>query len=531
MKGLSLRPSPAPQVLSTSLNVSVIDLDTDSDRATKKLKKDEDGKRSVTSTKVFQKTVTSSTRFPAQDARPIRFDQTSAPPSRKPSTHNLSTSRSDLIQSRTPDYLSRPTNGVYSPKKTQVQVVLPPNPKEKASRRREIIDKLKHDPKYLDAYPEEVFSVVGVKSFENKDLTKEIYDKACQKKHQPPVDRSKILLDFGTAPKSLTTTSNASLIHPRKQTRSILNERFEHQSQAPLTFENHVNDRRINGKFQFVSDYIFSRKSQSKTQTPHPHRSCACESGICGQDCNCLFTKMISRVDDAEHTINVRTYQRHSQQRDLVLLSDALIEDSTHTARIFECGDFCRCSGQCINRVVQKGRSIPLQIFETGKYGFGVRSSVPIRRGQFVDIYLGEVITESEVSKREAAAEEDTPSYIMALDAFVDEKNVLFVDGENFGSVMRFVNHSCEPNCKTIPVVLPKGTKQIYYVAFFAVKDIPASTELTIDYDPDLHVEEDVEDDVVQCQCGSAKCRKRLWAPGKEKRRRKKRYLPSKDDD
>lgn len=537
MKTLSLRPSTGPQYRSTSSHVSVIDLETDSDRASKKSKKNDNSSRSTLSSNnmvTHRPTATSDTNLLVREVQPIGFVPTVAPPSRKPFTqsHSISGSESGHTWSQSSNHSSKLTK-LYSPPKSQVRVVLPPTPKEKASRRREIIQKIKDDPTYIDENSQEVYNATGVKLSVPKDLYKEIHDKARQKKHQPRVDRSKILLDFGESPKPLTTTTTKTpLIHPRKQTRSILNERFERQGQAPLTFENRINDRRINGKFQFISNYVFSRRVQTRAQTPHPHRSCSCENGICGPDCSCLIAELMTRVGDVAHPLNIRTYQRHSQQSDLIVLSNALIEDTTHTAKIFECGDFCRCSKHCINRVVQKGRTVPLQIFETGKYGFGVRSSVPIVRGQFIDIYLGEVLTEQEVSKREAAAEEDAPSYIMSLDAFsTDEKYIFHVDGENFGTVTRFVNHSCEPNCKTIPVVLPKGSKQLYYVAFFAVKDIPADTELTIDYDPDLLVDNEVDDGVVHCQCGSAKCRKRLWAPSKEKRRRKKRYLPSKDDD
>lgn len=411
-------------------------------------------------------------------------------------------------------------------------MILPPSP---ASQQKEIIRKLKHDTDYIEKNPEEVSRVTGVMPFDDKDLTKELHDKVRQKKHQQAVDRSKVLLDLDTSPALPTTTNEKiQLIHPRKQTRSILNGRFENHGQAPLTFENRIGDRRIHGKFQFISNYVFSRKVQARSQAPHTHRGCSCIGGICGQDCTCLVTQLVTKTEDKDYDVPVRTYHRHPNHKDLVILTDALISDTTHTAKIFECGDFCRCPNNCINRVVQRGRTIPLQIFETGKYGFGVRSSTPILRGQFIDIYLGEVLTEPEVSKREAAAEEDTPSYIMSLDAFIsDEKAMFYIDGENFGSVTRFVNHSCEPNCKIIPVVLPRGTKHLYYVAFFAVKDIPAGTELTIDYDPDLlHVEEDIVEGVVLCRCGSLRCRKRLWAPGKEKRGRgRRKRLHNRDDD
>lgn len=416
--------------------------------------------------------------------------------------------------------------------KTAVRVNLPPT----ASQQQEMVRHLKNDVTFIEKKPEEVYRVLGVLPFDNTDLTKEHHEKVRQKKHQAHIDRSEISLDLDTEKPLLDATESHSYVHPHKQASSILSERFEQNDKLTFSHNFKNSHRMVHGKFQFISSYVFSRKAALKSQTPHPLRSCSCvdKHGFCSADCSCLITQLVTKIDDKDVPYPVQTYRSHSSNPSLMILSDALIDDKTHTAKIFECGDSCRCK-DCMNRLVQRGRTVPLQVFETGKYGFGVRSPERILRGQFIDIYLGEVITEAEISKREAAAEEDTPSYFMSLDTFItDEKAIFYVDGANFGGVTRFVNHSCEPNCKTIPVVLPKGTKHLYYVAFFAVTDIEAGEELTIDYDPDLLGEGDAEEiveGVVRCQCGSAKCRKRLWAPGKEKRRRKKRYLTKRDDD
>ena len=159
-------------------------------------------------------------------------------------------------------------------------------------------------------------------------------------------------------------------------------------------------------------------------------------------------------------------------------------------------------------------------------------------KGQFIDVYLGEVLIDEEINKREAAAEEDTPSYVMTLDNFITDPQAMFyVDGANFGSVMRFVNHSCNPNCKTYEVVMSGGSKHLYHVGFYAVKDIKANTELTIDYDPKAILEEmdeaeqlELDDEIVRCQCGEPNCRKRLWAEGKGKQRRRRRLVKTHDE-
>ena len=46
------------------------------------------------------------------------------------------------------------------------------------------------------------------------------------------------------------------------------------------------------------------------------------------------------------------------------------------------------------------------------------------------------------------------------------------------GALGRFINHSCEPNCETQKWIV-RGELAI---GLFAIKDIPAGTELTFDY-------------------------------------------------
>lgn len=100
------------------------------------------------------------------------------------------------------------------------------------------------------------------------------------------------------------------------------------------------------------------------------------------------------------------------------------------------------------------------------------------------------------------------------------------VDGQKFGSPTRFINHSCNPNCKIIPVSTTEpGDDSLYHLAFFALCDIPPGTELTFDYNP-FWVEKDTDTDeekdkdkekekvdpnAVTCLCGEDNCRGQLW--------------------
>jgi len=155
----------------------------------------------------------------------------------------------------------------------------------------------------------------------------------------------------------------------------------------------------------------------------------------------------------------------------------------------------------------------------------GLRCPVALRAGQFIDTYRGELITSAEADRREAIAPSGTVknSYLYVLDKHVGENGLeledcLVIDGELKGGPTRFINHSCEPNCRQFTVSYNKYDQRMYELAFFAIKAIPAGTELVFDYlDKDDEDEEVAHDDgdngeaKFECRCGSAKCRGRLW--------------------
>ena len=194
---------------------------------------------------------------------------------------------------------------------------------------------------------------------------------------------------------------------------------------------------------------------------------------------------------------------------------------------IYECHEACACSStnDCANRVVERGRRIPLQIFRTVDRGWGVRTLFAIEKGQFVDRYLGEILTAQEAQRRRAdskmARRKDV--YLFALDKFSDADSLdtrlagppLECDGEFRSGPTRFINHSCSPNLRIFARVGDHADKHIHDLAFFAVKPIEAGEELTFDYvDGTLDLVQDARrrvEGMTPCLCKSPKCRKYLW--------------------
>ncbi|KAK7511662.1 hypothetical protein IWZ03DRAFT_65742 [Phyllosticta citriasiana] len=191
---------------------------------------------------------------------------------------------------------------------------------------------------------------------------------------------------------------------------------------------------------------------------------------------------------------------------------------------IYECNTKCKCGPGCKTRVVQHGRKVPLEIFKTSDgRGWGLRCKTSLRTGQFVDTYRGEIITDAEASRRERLAHDSKDSYLYSLDKFAEtcgfeQEELYVIDGQFCGGPTRFLNHSCDPNCRQYVVSYNKHDPKVYEIAFFSTRDIEAGEELTFDYlDKEEGDEEDMDDGAgpgkerVKCRCGSRRCRKYLW--------------------
>jgi histone-lysine N-methyltransferase SUV39H len=51
----------------------------------------------------------------------------------------------------------------------------------------------------------------------------------------------------------------------------------------------------------------------------------------------------------------------------------------------------CSCGSICPNRVAQKPRDVPLQIFKTKHRGWGVRTPKALPKGKVIGIFTGSV--------------------------------------------------------------------------------------------------------------------------------------------
>ncbi|XP_050674802.1 histone-lysine N-methyltransferase SUV39H1-like isoform X1 [Leptidea sinapis] len=149
---------------------------------------------------------------------------------------------------------------------------------------------------------------------------------------------------------------------------------------------------------------------------------------------------------------------------------------------VYECNKACKCSSECNNRVVQRGRNIKLTIFRTPTgCGWGVKAEQKIKQGQFLCQYVGEVITFEEAERRGREYDANGLTYLFDLD-FNSVENPYVVDACNLGNVSHFINHSCDPNLGVWAVWADCLDPNLPMLALFATKDIEAGEELCFDY-------------------------------------------------
>src|SRR5437762_14367523 len=114
---------------------------------------------------------------------------------------------------------------------------------------------------------------------------------------------------------------------------------------------------------------------------------------------------------------------------------------------------------------------------------WGVYAGEPIPSRRKVIEYTGERISRRETLRRGQAE----LTYLFTLDAYWT------LDGSVGGSGAQYINHSCDPNIKT---VIRNG-----HILYMSRKPIGKGEELTVDY----HFSKDVER--VPCSCGAETCR------------------------
>uniref|UniRef100_A0A4W5RY32 Histone-lysine N-methyltransferase, H3 lysine-36 specific n=1 Tax=Hucho hucho TaxID=62062 RepID=A0A4W5RY32_9TELE len=162
---------------------------------------------------------------------------------------------------------------------------------------------------------------------------------------------------------------------------------------------------------------------------------------------------------------------------------------------MYECHpQVCLAGERCLNQSYTKRQYTQVEIFRTLSRGWGLRGVSDIKKGAFVNEYVGEVIDEEECRARiRHAQENDICNFYMLT---LDKDRI--IDAGPKGNQARFMNHCCQPNCETQKWTVNGDTR----VGLFALEDIPeAGVELTFNYNLEC-----LGNGKTVCKCGASNC-------------------------
>ncbi|CAI0395754.1 unnamed protein product [Linum tenue] len=155
----------------------------------------------------------------------------------------------------------------------------------------------------------------------------------------------------------------------------------------------------------------------------------------------------------------------------------------------------CPCGDLCSNQQFQKQTYAKMKWDRCGKKGFGLRMQEDISKGHFLIEYVGEVLDMRayEARQKDYAAKGHKHFYFMTLDGSE------VIDACAKGNLGRFINHSCDPNCRTEKWVVNGEI----CIGLFALRNIKKDEELTFDYNYVRVFGAAAK----KCYCSSAQCR------------------------
>lgn len=391
---------------------------------------------------------------------------------------------------------------------------------------------------------------------------------------------SKLLQRFQLPKGQETGVTSAKAVQVRVPNHSVERQQFlkklEHLRGPPVSVINFIDQTSPSISFTFVNESIVGRDVKQVDEEfmsgcecrPENGRNCGCEY----RSCHCL------QQSDKDENGNVH-FPYAASRRNRGCLRREYLESRYH---IYECNRKCNCRDNCKNKLVQHGRQVPLEIFKTTNRGWGtfcqaayqdgpnrvtgIRCPEALKKGQFVDTYRGEVITNDEALERVSSRTVDQENYLFDLDKFNPERMITkaqmkeevshaeykkikaevkngkyevsvdhedgtalwlnpnyqppyVCDGMKVGGPTRFMNHSCEPNCRLFTVSYNHADERIYELAFFTLEELEPDVELTFDYkdedDRDV-ITDEMADEVERekgyrpsrCLCGSENCRR-----------------------
>ncbi len=140
-------------------------------------------------------------------------------------------------------------------------------------------------------------------------------------------------------------------------------------------------------------------------------------------------------------------------------------------------------------------------------HGNGVFATAKIESGEDLITYRGRLITHAQADQLYEGLSDTGHTFLFIL----NDQYVL--DANTNGNEARWINHSCDPNCRAVHEEHDKN-KKLDRIYVEALRDIKLGEELTYDYGIRLEERQTARlKKIWACHCGSAKCTGTMLKP------------------
>ncbi|TVU05706.1 hypothetical protein EJB05_48883, partial [Eragrostis curvula] len=174
---------------------------------------------------------------------------------------------------------------------------------------------------------------------------------------------------------------------------------------------------------------------------------------------------------------------------------DSTCESCSCRSSLISCSQACQCSVKCSNKPFRREKKI--KIVKTLYCGWGVITLESIEKDDFVIEFVGEVIDDVTCEERlvDMKQRRDQKFYMCKV------SKDFVIDATFRGNACRFLNHSCQPNCRLEKWQVNGKTR----LGVFASEAIEAGMPLTYDYRFSSSYGPKID-----CLCGAKNCRGKL---------------------
>lgn len=212
----------------------------------------------------------------------------------------------------------------------------------------------------------------------------------------------------------------------------------------------------------------------------------------------CIEDRVLEEYNDYSKVGGCNTHRMANVQR---LFSDQLCQEN-YTSEI-QCTDTTcqRSPSDCYNRLFGQKCSLFVKIVDEEGRGLGVMAITDIERDFFLGEYYGHIIDgkTAHAFRRHFLKDKSKGCYIMELGQSNRTRQRLHIDARDSDCMMKYVNHSCDPNC----VVVQKQVDGLPRLGYLSHKRIRAGEYLSINYNTGASDVQSGE----ECRCQSSNCK------------------------